>query len=86
MDYTKQNFIKGQVLKADHLNYMEDGIATLSEEMDALKEGGIGGETVEKTGAVVMMGCDSSMEIEVSGDAAGSVEIVHQGKNFIPGA
>ena len=27
MSYKKQNFVKGQVLKADHLNHMEDGIA-----------------------------------------------------------
>lgn len=40
MSYTKQNFIKGQILKADHLNAMETGIeandaavAALSEEM-----------------------------------------------------
>ena len=26
MSYTKQNFIKGQILKADHLNTMETGI------------------------------------------------------------
>lgn len=28
MSYTKQNFIKGQVLKADHLNAMDTGIET----------------------------------------------------------
>lgn len=40
MSYTKQNFIKGQILKADHLNAMEIGIeandlaiAELSEEI-----------------------------------------------------
>lgn len=27
MSYVKQNFVKGQILKADHLNHMEDGIA-----------------------------------------------------------
>ena len=27
MSYEKQNFVKGQLLKADHLNHMEDGIA-----------------------------------------------------------
>ena len=27
MSYEKQNFVKGQILKADHLNHMEDGIA-----------------------------------------------------------
>lgn len=29
MDYTKQNFQNGQVLKAEQLNYIEDGIASL---------------------------------------------------------
>lgn len=44
MGYTKQNFIKGQILKADHLNTIEDGIevndtavAALSEEIEELK-------------------------------------------------
>ena len=44
MSYNKQNFIKGQILKADHLNAMDAGIeandlaiAALSEEMDALE-------------------------------------------------
>lgn len=44
MGYTKQNFIKGQILKADHLNAMETGIeandlavATLSEDLNGLK-------------------------------------------------
>ena len=27
MSYEKQNFVKGQILKAEHLNHMEDGIA-----------------------------------------------------------
>lgn len=30
MSYEKQNFVKGQILKADHLNHMEDGIAAAS--------------------------------------------------------
>ena len=29
MGYTKQNFVKGQTLKAEHLNHMEDGISEL---------------------------------------------------------
>ena len=33
MSYTKQNFVKGQTLKADHMNHIEDGISTLSEEI-----------------------------------------------------
>ena len=35
-EYIKQNFISGQILKAEHLNHMEDGIEQLSEGM-ALK-------------------------------------------------
>lgn len=30
MAYQKQNFQNGQVITADHLNYMEDGIAAAS--------------------------------------------------------
>ena len=30
--YEKQNFVKGQLLKADHLNHIEDGVTALSEE------------------------------------------------------
>ena len=30
-NYEKQNFISGQILKAEHLNHMEDGIGQLSE-------------------------------------------------------
>lgn len=37
MNYHKQNFIKGQILKADHLNAIEDGIVSNSEELDQLK-------------------------------------------------
>ena len=33
MSYTKQNFTKGQILKAEHLNNMEDGIVELSQEI-----------------------------------------------------
>lgn len=29
-EYIKQNFEPGQILKAEHLNYMEDGIENLS--------------------------------------------------------
>ena len=38
MNYNKQNFIKGQILKADHLNAIEDGIVSNSEELDQLKD------------------------------------------------
>lgn len=39
MSYVKQNFEKGQILKADHLNHMEDGIAQLASEVEAPKDG-----------------------------------------------
>lgn len=32
-NYEKQNFVSGQILKAEHLNHMEDGIGQLSEEV-----------------------------------------------------
>lgn len=37
-NYEKQNFVKGQILKAEHLNHIEDGIGQLSEEIDAHDE------------------------------------------------
>ena len=39
MSYVKQNFEKGQILKADHLNHMEDGIAQLASEVETPKDG-----------------------------------------------
>ena len=39
MSYVKQNFEKGQILKADHLNHMEDGIAQFASEVETLKDG-----------------------------------------------
>ena len=38
MNYIKQNFIKGQILKADHMNHIEDGIEALSEEIEKVAE------------------------------------------------
>ena len=35
MSYIKQKFTKGQVLEADHLNYIEDGMETLSNEINS---------------------------------------------------
>lgn len=53
MSYTKQNFIKGQILKADHLNAMDAGIEAndiainqLTEE-NALISTALGGMTIE---------------------------------------
>lgn len=39
MSYVKQNFEKGQILKADHLDHMEDGIAQLASEVETPKDG-----------------------------------------------
>lgn len=39
-EYIKQNFMSGQILEAEHLNHMEDGIGQLSEEIVNLKENG----------------------------------------------
>ena len=39
MDYVKQNFKSGQVLKADHLNHMEAGITELEQEIKDLPSG-----------------------------------------------
>ena len=38
MSYIKQNFTKGQTLKADHLNHIELGIEALDSEISTMKE------------------------------------------------
>lgn len=48
-NYEKQNFVKGQILKAEHLNHIEDGIGQLSEEIDNIKEGGADSGYFDKT-------------------------------------
>lgn len=44
MSYEKQNFIKGQILKADHLNHMEDGIVSVEKQI-----GNISGDGLSQT-------------------------------------
>lgn len=39
-NYEKQNFTSGQILKADHLNHMENGIGQFSEELSELEARG----------------------------------------------
>lgn len=36
MSYTKQNFYSGQVLKADHLNHIEEGVGSCSSKVDTI--------------------------------------------------
>lgn len=36
MTYTKQNFISGQTLKAEHMNHIENGISQLSEDIEKI--------------------------------------------------
>ena len=38
-EYIKQNFESGQILKAEHLNHMEDGITALSDKVSNLNGG-----------------------------------------------
>ena len=47
MAYTKQNFEDGQVLKAEHLNHMEDGIEQLSGEIADLSWDDLGEKMTE---------------------------------------
>lgn len=42
MNYEKQNFNDGEVLEAKHLNYIEEGIEQVYEEIEEL------GETISK--------------------------------------
>ena len=38
MSYEKQNFNDGEVLEAKHLNYIEDGIEQLNEDIEVLED------------------------------------------------
>ena len=40
MTYQKQNFADGQVLKAEHLNHMEDGIEAVTNKIPAIGANG----------------------------------------------
>lgn len=60
MSYVKQNFKSGQVLKADHLNHMEDGIAELEQQIKDLPSG----DAAELTIGTVTGGETASASIE----------------------
>ena len=60
MNYVKQNFKSGQVLKADHLNHMEAGIVKLEQDISKLP----GGETASLTIGTVTSGETASASIE----------------------
>lgn len=53
MAYEKQTFVDNStVLKAEHLNHIEDGISVLSDELEELKQNG-GGITDEDVAEIV---------------------------------
>lgn len=60
MNYVKQNFKSGQVLKADHLNHMEAGIVKLEQDISKLP----GGETASLTIGTVTSGETASASID----------------------
>lgn len=65
MSYTKQNFTKGQILKAEHLNNMEDGIVELSNEIAELKGGSSGGEPFNAEGAFIEFETSKNTDIKL---------------------
>lgn len=67
MKYTKQNFKDGQVLKAEHLNKIEDGLVDLTEELEK--------STIPSDGTpgqVLTMGSDGN---PIWADATGGADI-----------
>ena len=38
MNYQKQNFSDGEILQASHLNYIEEGIEEIYEEVESLEK------------------------------------------------
>lgn len=62
-------------------------VAVLTQEIEQLKGGGGSGDTtttVTDTGAVVAIDAVEGSDIQIQSDAAKSVTLVHQGKNFLP--
>lgn len=54
MAYNKQNFTKGQVLEAEHLNHMEEGIANSLTEHQPIKT--VNGQSLVGTGNIIISG------------------------------
>lgn len=51
------------------------------------EEGGISGDTsITQTGVVAELECEAGQEIVVTGETTDTVKLVHQGRNFQPGA
>lgn len=69
--YTKQNFVDGQVLKAEHLNTMEDGISQLSDDistlekkLDKISSSGGGSTAIISNGSTVLVENASVTEVD----------------------
>lgn len=85
MSYNKQNFIKGQILKADHLNAMETGIeandqaiAELTEEIGELKESGSTGAWGAENAHCIIATDGSGKQVAAKVDEAFEVLTVEQ--------
>ena len=69
MAYIKQNFEDGQVLKAEHLNNMEEGIGGANDTLDALKAaGGVGYSESNRVAAVKPQTVEAVTIEETHGD------------------
>lgn len=55
MAYEKQNFVDGQVLTADQMNHIEDGIAKVESQVANVNQGNLPGVTTDDTGKLLQV-------------------------------
>lgn len=77
MSYNKQNFISGQVLEAQHLNYIENGISELDTQISQLSS-----EKVDKNqgstnvGKILVVGTDGNLTLADMPEGGASGDVV----------
>lgn len=83
MSYNKQNFVSGQTLTAANMNYIEDGIVTLSGEI-AFDFANCGLPVLYLTGDTTGMTKDDAVDLAyVYGDMSGTASVKWQGSSSI---
>ena len=79
MEYVKQQFTSGQKLKAEHLNYMEEGIAQNSEAINNKQENLVSGISIKTINGENILGAGN---LVVSSDGNSSASSLFKGKTI----
>jgi hypothetical protein len=70
LSYKKQNFVEDQILTADHLNHIEDGIETISNGLSGLSSSSsalyYSGSNYDSGGSRVSLGCNNTVTGTIS--------------------